>query len=150
MDKQVFLCQSLTGSSDGQCCFFHHQCRKQLLEVQREKRRELYKKALQLIAVGSLVLAAFLTWFVVTPTQQSVGGKVALTHQTLSVQLVPEDVFISVKTSRKFHRNRLEIIVKTWFQLASEHTWFFTDFPDQEFDLKTSKFCAVFALFSIS
>lgn len=28
------------------------------------------------------------------------------------------DIFISVKTTRKFHRNRLEVILNTWFRMA--------------------------------
>ena len=30
------------------------------------------------------------------------------------------DIFISVKTTKNFHRNRLEIITKTWLHLAKE------------------------------
>lgn len=29
-----------------------------------------------------------------------------------------EDIFISVKTTKHYHRRRLPIILKTWFQLA--------------------------------
>ncbi|KAL1442518.1 hypothetical protein MTO96_030739, partial [Rhipicephalus appendiculatus] len=31
-----------------------------------------------------------------------------------------EDVFFSVKTTRTFHRTRLDVILKTWFVLARE------------------------------
>jgi len=31
--------------------------------------------------------------------------------------LLPEDVFIAVKTTKKFHKSRLDVILKTWFQL---------------------------------
>lgn len=31
-----------------------------------------------------------------------------------------KDVFISIKTSEKFHRDRLEIILKTWYKLAEK------------------------------
>lgn len=31
-----------------------------------------------------------------------------------------DDVFISVKTTRSYHSNRLPIILKTWFQLAKK------------------------------
>lgn len=52
------------------------------------------------------------------------------------------DVFISVKTTKHFHQERLPIILKTWFQLAKEQTWFFTDTDDADFQRKTgsSKF----------
>lgn len=48
-----------------------------------------------------------------------------------------EDVFISVKTTHQFHKTRLELVLQTWFQLAREHTWFFTDKSDEEYDSKT-------------
>lgn len=38
-----------------------------------------------------------------------------------------DDIFISVKTSKRFETTRLPIILKTWFQLAKQQTWFFTD-----------------------
>lgn len=31
-----------------------------------------------------------------------------------------DDIFISVKTTKKFHTTRLKAIVKTWFQLARD------------------------------
>lgn len=49
------------------------------------------------------------------------------------------DVFISVKTSRKFHSTRLEPVLGTWFQLAREQTWFFTDGEDEELSRKTGE-----------
>ena len=48
-----------------------------------------------------------------------------------------EDVFISVKTSGKFHNSRLPPILDTWFQTAPEQTWFFTDSEDSELNLRT-------------
>ncbi|XP_019869547.2 fringe glycosyltransferase isoform X1 [Aethina tumida] len=47
------------------------------------------------------------------------------------------DVFISVKTTKYYHAHRLPIILKTWFQLAKNQTWFFTDSDDPEFQQKT-------------
>ena len=51
-----------------------------------------------------------------------------------------EDLFISVKTSQKFHQKRLELVLKTWFQLARDQTWFFTDQHDPELEEQTSKY----------
>ncbi|GJQ75753.1 fng [Trypoxylus dichotomus] len=48
------------------------------------------------------------------------------------------DVFISVKTTKLYHRQRLPIILKTWFQLAKAQTWFFTDTNDPEFQKQTN------------
>lgn len=42
------------------------------------------------------------------------------------------DVFISVKTSSKFHKSRLAVVLGTWFQQARTSTYFFTDTWDQE------------------
>ena len=47
------------------------------------------------------------------------------------------DIFISVKTTKKFHRSRLDVILDTWFQLAPRETWFFTDGHDKEVSEKT-------------
>ncbi|GLV41719.1 fringe [Carabus blaptoides fortunei] len=49
-----------------------------------------------------------------------------------------EDLFISVKTTKHYHYQRLPIIIKTWFQLAKHQTWFFTDVDDREFQEKTN------------
>lgn len=56
-----------------------------------------------------------------------------------------EDLFISVKTTGKFHRSRLDVVVATWFQLAREQIWFFTDVEDAEMDSKTSELRAITA-----
>lgn len=42
------------------------------------------------------------------------------------------DIFISVKTSGKFHISRLMLVVQTWFILAREQTYFFTDVKDDK------------------
>lgn len=31
-----------------------------------------------------------------------------------------DDIFISVKTTKNYHNNRLVMIIKTWFQLAKD------------------------------
>ncbi|XP_041466757.1 beta-1,3-N-acetylglucosaminyltransferase radical fringe-like [Lytechinus variegatus] len=42
------------------------------------------------------------------------------------------DVFIGVKTTEKYHSTRLQLILDTWFSLAPEQTYFFTDGEDME------------------
>jgi len=42
-----------------------------------------------------------------------------------SVQLT--DVFISVKTTGKYHQSRLAPVLDTWYRLAPDSTWIFTD-----------------------
>ncbi|XP_075221072.1 fringe glycosyltransferase [Lycorma delicatula] len=48
------------------------------------------------------------------------------------------EIFISVKTTSNYHKWRLPVILKTWFQLAKQQTWFFTDSDDEEFQKKTN------------
>ncbi|KAK7498302.1 hypothetical protein BaRGS_00010562 [Batillaria attramentaria] len=47
------------------------------------------------------------------------------------------DIFISVKTSGKFHASRLKLVTETWFILAREQTTFFTDTDDAEMNEAT-------------
>ncbi|XP_037818061.1 fringe glycosyltransferase isoform X1 [Lucilia sericata] len=49
-----------------------------------------------------------------------------------------DDIFISVKTTKSYHDSRLALIVKTWFQLAKDQTWFFTDTDDPYYQQKTN------------
>ena len=44
--------------------------------------------------------------------------------------LHPKQVFISVKTTGKNHDGRLQPVISTWYQLARDHTYFFTDRHD--------------------
>ena len=43
-----------------------------------------------------------------------------------------DQIFISVKTSKQFHQSRLAVVLQTWFQLARQNTFFFTDSADPE------------------
>lgn len=49
-----------------------------------------------------------------------------------------DDIFISVKTTSSFHQSRLDVILRTWFVLAREQTYFFTDADDQILQAKTN------------
>lgn len=49
-----------------------------------------------------------------------------------------DDLLISVKTTKGYHETRLEMIIKTWYQLAKEQTWFFTDTDDQHYQKLTN------------
>ncbi|CAG0881445.1 unnamed protein product [Cyprideis torosa] len=48
-----------------------------------------------------------------------------------------DDIFISVKTTKRYHDTRLELILKTWFNLAPHQTFFFTDGEDPLYARKT-------------
>ncbi|XP_058797189.1 fringe glycosyltransferase isoform X2 [Phymastichus coffea] len=48
------------------------------------------------------------------------------------------DVFIGVKTTRHYHHSRLPAIIDSWFQLAKDQTWFFTDRDDPYYQNQTN------------
>ncbi|XP_036170292.1 beta-1,3-N-acetylglucosaminyltransferase lunatic fringe [Myotis myotis] len=45
--------------------------------------------------------------------------------------LAPHDVFIAVKTTKKFHRARLDLLLETWISRHKEMTFIFTDGEDE-------------------
>ncbi|XP_065584716.1 fringe glycosyltransferase-like, partial [Artemia franciscana] len=49
-----------------------------------------------------------------------------------------DDLFISVKTTLNYHKPRLDLILKTWYKLARDQVWFFTDSDDPEYSEKTN------------
>ncbi|XP_067860258.1 beta-1,3-N-acetylglucosaminyltransferase radical fringe [Heptranchias perlo] len=42
------------------------------------------------------------------------------------------DIFIAVKTTRKYHKARLDLLFQTWISLVQEQTFIFTDGEDKE------------------
>jgi fringe protein len=52
----------------------------------------------------------------------------------LSKQVELEDIFISVKTTSKFHGTRLPVILDTWYNLAPQQITFFTDREDENLE----------------
>ncbi|KAM6951055.1 beta-1,3-N-acetylglucosaminyltransferase radical fringe [Aplochiton taeniatus] len=48
-----------------------------------------------------------------------------------------KDIFIAVKTTRKYHKSRLELLFQTWVSRAKEQTYIFTDGNDQELRSRT-------------
>ncbi|KAM8991984.1 beta-1,3-N-acetylglucosaminyltransferase radical fringe [Ara ararauna] len=47
-----------------------------------------------------------------------------------------KDIFIAVKTTRKYHRSRLDLLLQTWISRAKGQTFIFTDWEDRELRLK--------------
>ncbi|KFU85953.1 Beta-1,3-N-acetylglucosaminyltransferase radical fringe, partial [Chaetura pelagica] len=47
-----------------------------------------------------------------------------------------KDIFIAVKTTRKYHRSRLDLLLQTWISRARGQTFIFTDWEDRELRLK--------------
>ncbi|XP_055950501.1 fringe glycosyltransferase-like [Argiope bruennichi] len=56
-------------------------------------------------------------------------------NTSLSTNL--NDLFISVKTTKNFHQSRLNVILRTWFVLAREQTYFFSDADDSVLSSRT-------------
>ncbi|XP_078257237.1 beta-1,3-N-acetylglucosaminyltransferase radical fringe isoform X2 [Rhinoraja longicauda] len=69
--------------------------------------------------------AALLLWD--TPLHRPGSGK----H---SVKL--GDIFIAVKTTRKYHKARLDLLFQTWISLVQNQTFIFTDGEDKELRAK--------------
>ncbi|XP_072044630.1 beta-1,3-N-acetylglucosaminyltransferase radical fringe-like [Amphiura filiformis] len=68
-------------------------------------------------------------------------------QQPVPPQSIPEtnfrktelnDVFIAVKTTGKYHKSRLDILLDTWVTQAKEQTYFFTDIFDEEYRIRTN------------
>ncbi|KAM6896914.1 beta-1,3-N-acetylglucosaminyltransferase radical fringe [Xenentodon cancila] len=60
----------------------------------------------------------------------------------VSVSRPPEtldlnDIFIAVKTTRKYHKSRLELLIQTWVSQAKDQTYIFTDGEDKELRMRT-------------
>uniref|UniRef100_A0A2K6D9F1 Beta-1,3-N-acetylglucosaminyltransferase n=1 Tax=Macaca nemestrina TaxID=9545 RepID=A0A2K6D9F1_MACNE len=59
-------------------------------------------------------------------------GSPPATHpRPLAEPLAPRDVFIAVKTTKKFHRARLDLLLETWISRHKEMTFIFTDGEDE-------------------
>uniref|UniRef100_A0A098M0D8 Beta-1,3-N-acetylglucosaminyltransferase n=2 Tax=Colubroidea TaxID=34989 RepID=A0A098M0D8_9SAUR len=52
-------------------------------------------------------------------------------------EISPRDIFIAVKTTKKFHKARLELLLDTWISRNKEMTYIFTDGEDQELKQRT-------------
>ncbi|XP_044159569.1 beta-1,3-N-acetylglucosaminyltransferase lunatic fringe [Bufo gargarizans] len=51
--------------------------------------------------------------------------------------ITANDVFIAVKTTKKFHRPRMDLLMDTWISRNKEQTYIFTDGEDEELQRKT-------------
>ena len=70
--------------------------------------------------------------------QQSIQAVHTPQRQNLGAKLVGspllQELFLSVKTTERFHYPRLVIILETWGSLAKEQTWYFTDTSNSSAD----------------
>ncbi|XP_068199957.1 beta-1,3-N-acetylglucosaminyltransferase radical fringe [Antennarius striatus] len=65
------------------------------------------------------------------------GGKGSYSRSRTWELLAFKDIFIAVKTTRKYHKSRLELLIKTWVSQAKEQTYIFTDGEDKELQMRT-------------
>uniref|UniRef100_A0A3Q4IFB5 RFNG O-fucosylpeptide 3-beta-N-acetylglucosaminyltransferase n=1 Tax=Neolamprologus brichardi TaxID=32507 RepID=A0A3Q4IFB5_NEOBR len=66
--------------------------------------------------------------------ERGVGGpREYKSHDKLELK----DIFIAVKTTRKYHKSRLELLIQTWVSQAKEQTFIFTDGDDKELQTRT-------------
>ncbi|XP_041829198.1 beta-1,3-N-acetylglucosaminyltransferase radical fringe [Melanotaenia boesemani] len=63
------------------------------------------------------------------------GGPVSESKSLDTLEL--KDIFIAVKTTRKYHKSRLELLIQTWVSRAKEQTYIFTDGEDRELQVRT-------------
>ena len=91
-----------------------------------------------LVISGGVILASVLAVCLLTLVNTDTGeaaaprtrhSDTASPHSSSSSSSA--SVFISVKTSAKFHSSRLAVVLGTWFQLARRSTWLFTDAEDE-------------------
>ncbi|XP_030292410.1 beta-1,3-N-acetylglucosaminyltransferase manic fringe [Sparus aurata] len=53
-------------------------------------------------------------------------------HDITKPKLRLEDIFIAVKTTGRFHKTRLALLLETWISRTKAHTFVFTDAEDEE------------------
>ncbi|XP_078273820.1 beta-1,3-N-acetylglucosaminyltransferase lunatic fringe-like isoform X2 [Rhinoraja longicauda] len=70
-----------------------------------------------------------------TPLLQPTGA--AATPQPVRDHITSGDLFIAVKTTKKFHRSRLELLLDTWISRNMGQTYIFTDGEDEELKKKS-------------
>lgn len=63
------------------------------------------------------------------------GGRLSGSRSRDLLEL--KDIFIAVKTTRKYHKSRLELLIQTWISQAIEQTYVFTDGEDKELRMRT-------------
>ncbi|XP_074553364.1 beta-1,3-N-acetylglucosaminyltransferase lunatic fringe [Halichoeres trimaculatus] len=56
--------------------------------------------------------------------------------QTPAEDISADDIFIAVKTTKKFHQSRLNLLLDTWISRHAQQTFIFTDGEDEELKKK--------------
>jgi len=58
------------------------------------------------------------------------------TNEPPAEDISADDIFIAVKTTKKFHRSRLDLLLDTWISRNMQQTYIFTDGEDEELKKK--------------
>ncbi|XP_067858920.1 beta-1,3-N-acetylglucosaminyltransferase lunatic fringe-like isoform X2 [Heptranchias perlo] len=64
-------------------------------------------------------------------------SQAAVTARPVRDNITASDLFIAVKTTKKFHRSRFELLLDTWISRNRDQTYIFTDGEDEELKKKT-------------
>uniref|UniRef100_A0A8C5Q4F6 O-fucosylpeptide 3-beta-N-acetylglucosaminyltransferase n=1 Tax=Leptobrachium leishanense TaxID=445787 RepID=A0A8C5Q4F6_9ANUR len=64
----------------------------------------------------------------IKPPEGATPGDQQLVRNLLNM----DDLFIAVKTTKKYHKSRLNLLLKTWISRVKEQTFIFTDWEDQD------------------
>ncbi|XP_053150568.1 beta-1,3-N-acetylglucosaminyltransferase radical fringe isoform X2 [Hemicordylus capensis] len=70
------------------------------------------------------------------PFHNVVKDHVGLVEVSAKEKLDLKDIFIAVKTTRKYHKTRLSLLFQTWISQAKGQTFIFTDWEDRELRLR--------------
>ncbi|XP_062976259.1 beta-1,3-N-acetylglucosaminyltransferase radical fringe [Elgaria multicarinata webbii] len=69
------------------------------------------------------------------PLHDVMKDHLELSELTTKEKLELKDLFIAVKTTRKYHKTRLNLLLQTWISQAKGQAFIFTDWEDQELHL---------------
>ncbi|XP_033109915.1 beta-1,3-N-acetylglucosaminyltransferase radical fringe-like [Anneissia japonica] len=70
------------------------------------------------------------------PSKILSGNRTLFTANNNFRKTLLSDIFIGMKTTERYHRQRLDILLETWVKRAKEETFIFTDEEDKEYKLK--------------
>lgn len=113
---------------------------------QKDHRKRPHRLTSTAFICGLSALLAFLVTLLIFLSVKAHKSREVITyvktnfHPRKLQTLQSEDVFISVKTTHKNHESRLETVISTWYQLAREHTYFFTDKEDANIRSKVKEY----------
>ena len=100
----------------------------------RPKNLKTWKSVL--VCVLCLILSFIVTFAIFVSKNKHNVIKTSYIRKHPKSLLNNQDVFISVKTTQKNHDKRLQIVLDTWYQMAREHTYFFTDGKGDNLDIE--------------